>query len=199
MILVTQVIMLGTLGCMYLFLPGIFILFYQSKHVKATCDYHDPHVRWTDKCPLPVLALSLMLASGAFSMIYSASYGFVVPFFGILLKGVAGALLILIISLLFAYLSWATYKLKMAAWWGTIAVYVLFGVSTIITFSRFSMLDFYREMNFPDEQLRILEKTGVLENMNMPLMVGVGVAVFVGYMLWVRKYFVAQVVASGDS
>ncbi len=111
-----QVVMLGTMGCMYLVVPGIFISFYQSAHVKATCEFKDPHVRWTDNCPLPVLALSLLLGFGAAStMIFSVCYGGVIPFFGILLKGVPGALVILGVTLLFAYLAWATYKLKMGA------------------------------------------------------------------------------------
>lgn len=189
--IVFQVVMLGTMGCIYLFLPGVFIVFYQSKHVKATCEFKDTHVRWTDKCPLPVLALSLMLGYGAFSMIFSVSYGSVIPFFGILLKGVPGGLVTLAITLLFAYLAWATYRLKMMAWWTTFVVYVVFCVSSIITFSRVNMMEFYREMDFPEEQLKFIEQSGIVERMNMPLMVGVGFVVFVGYMLWVRRYFVA--------
>ncbi|MAT15792.1 MAG: hypothetical protein CMJ46_11060 [Planctomyces sp.] len=185
-----QVILFGTMGCIYVILPGIYILFYQSRHVKATCDYYDPHIRWTDKCPLPVLPLTLLLASGAFSMVFSASYGFVVPFFGVILKGVPGALVVLLISLLCAGLSWATFKLKMWGWWATLVMYVLFGISTVITFSRISMMDLYREMEFPAAQLEMLEKYGVAESKFMPVTVGVSVILMVGYLLWVRKYFV---------
>jgi len=50
----------------YVVIPGVLVLFYRSKNVKATCEIRDPHVRWTDKCPLPVLAVSLILLSGRF-------------------------------------------------------------------------------------------------------------------------------------
>lgn len=190
--MIIQAVMLGTMGFIYIFLPGIFVLFYRSQHVKATCDIHDPHVRWTDKCPLPVLALSLMLGSGAFSMLFTVSYNFVMPFFGIILKGVPGGLLILTLTLLFAYLARATYQLKSGAWWTTLILYVTFGVSSIITFTRIDMMQFYREMDIPEEQLKIIEKSGMINQMNMPLMFGLSFVVIVGYMLWVRKYFITS-------
>ncbi len=194
-----QVVMFGTMGCMYIALPGIFVSFYQSRHVKATCEFKDPQVRWTDRCPLPVLALSLMLGFGAVSMVPSSiSYG-VMPFFGILLKGLPAALVILGTTLLFAYLAWATYKLKMAAWWTTLIVYGVFGVSGLVTFSRIGMMEFYREMDMPEDQLELIQRSGMLDGMNIPLMMGVGFAAAVGYMLWVRRYFVAASAAQADS
>ncbi|QDU09410.1 hypothetical protein [Gimesia aquarii] len=192
MLLFMQVVMTGTIGCMYLFLPGIFVLFYQSKHVKATCEMKDPHVRWTDKCPLPVLAMSLMLGYSSLSIFYSASYGFVTPFFGIILKGLSGGLVMLAFSLLAVYLAWATYHLKIVAWWTMLIAYVTFGISGIITFSRIDMMDLYKEMDMPKEQLKIIEQSGIVDRMNLPLMFSLSFVVFVGYMLWVRKYFVSS-------
>jgi hypothetical protein len=191
-------VMLSTMSCMYLVLPGIFILFYGRADVKATCDAKDPVVRWTDHCPLPVLSLSLLLGFGATSVIWSAGYGFVAPFFGIIIKGIPGALFFLGFSSLFGYLAWATYKLKMEAWWATLGAIVLFGLSTVISFSRMSMMDLYREMNFPAEQLKMMEKLGVLE-MNIPLIASVNFAVFIGYLLWVRSYFPAGTTADQES
>lgn len=184
------VVMIGTMSCMYVVLPGIFIAFYQRADVKATCDAKDPHVRWTDRCPLPVLSLSLLMGIGATSVLWSASYGFVAPLFGIILKGVPGALFFLGLSLLFGYLAWATYKLKLQAWWATLACVVLFSLSTIVSFSRLTLMDLYREMKFPEDQLKMMEEMGVLD-MNVPLMMTVGLALFVGYLLWVRRYYAA--------
>lgn len=179
----------GTLGCMYLLLPGIFIAFYHRADVKATCDAKDSKIRWTDHCPLPVLSLSLLLAFGATSILWSAGYGFVTPLFGVILKGVPGAIFFLGVSALFLYLAWAIYKLKLFAWWATLAVFLLFGLSTIVSFSRISLLDLYREMNFPAEQLKRMQDAGVLD-MNVPLIVGIYLALFIGYLLWVRTYMV---------
>lgn len=53
--------MTGTIGCVYLMLPGAFVLFYRSPHVKATCEHRNPMECWTDRCPLPVLGMSVIV------------------------------------------------------------------------------------------------------------------------------------------
>ncbi len=195
---VMYVTMFGTLGCMYLVLPGIFITFYQRADVKATCDAKDAKIRWTDHCPLPVLSLSLLLALGATSILWSAGYDFVTPLFGVILKGIYGAIFFFGFSAVLLYLAWAIYKMRLFAWWATLAAFVLFGLSTIVTFSRISLMDLYREMDFPEDQLKTIEEAGVLE-VNVPLIVVIYLALFIGYMLWVRTYMVAGSRPASDS
>ena len=182
------VMMIIMMTFIYVVVPGVFIIFYGRYDVKATCEWRDPQIRWTDRCPLPVLSLSLMLGFAATSVLWSAGYGFVAPFFGIILKGVAGAILFMGISLLFGYLAWATYKQKIAAWWTTLGTFLLLGLSTIISFSAISLMDLYREMGFPKDQLDMMERSGAF-GMNLPLMMGINLLVFVGYLFWVRGYF----------
>ncbi len=186
-----QAIVFAVFCFMYVTLPGAFVLFYRSPHVKATCDAADPHVRWTDKCPLPVLALSLLLAFGSLSMTMTLSYGGVFPFFGMLLTGPPAIVTSLAIGILFAYLAWGTYKLKMSAWWITLIVYTIFLSSSVITFSLIDMMGMYRAMDFPEEQLKAIQQAKVIENMNMPVQMGIWLVLNVGYLLWVRKDFVA--------
>ncbi len=56
----TQSLILGIVltfyGVILVLLPTVWVCFYQSKNVKATCEARDPVTRWTDHCPLPVLA-----------------------------------------------------------------------------------------------------------------------------------------------
>ena len=59
----------------YVIIPAVLVLFYRSKNAKATCEFRDLRVRWTDKCPLPVLALSLMFGFWAVSMPFTVFYG----------------------------------------------------------------------------------------------------------------------------
>ena len=63
------VIPLAILGIFFIVVPGSMVLFYQSRHVQATCEARDPATRWTDACPLPVLAVSVWLGFGTFSML----------------------------------------------------------------------------------------------------------------------------------
>lgn len=54
---------------MGILLPLPFVLFYRSRHVKATCEWRDPKTRWTDRCPLPVLIGALLiLGYGAYAI-----------------------------------------------------------------------------------------------------------------------------------
>ena len=180
------------LSCIYVFLPAAFILFYQSKHVRATCELRDPQIRWTDKCPLPVLALSILLGFTAYSMIWALFYGGVFPVFGILISGAPGALVLLVLTFLLCYLAWGTYKLKIAVWWGTLALIALWTLSAIITLSRVGLMEMYKKMGFPEEQLELIRQTGILEKMPINWSIGIGTAVYLGYMLYVRRYFITS-------
>ena len=191
-VLLMQVMMGGMAGCLYILIPGVFILFYQSKHVRATCEAKDPHVRWTDRCPLPVLALSLLLGFGAFCTILFVVvpvYSAVMPWFGTLLEGPAALGLMLVNSLLFACLAWGLYKLKKGAWLGTIAILIVWSVSSIVTFSHVGMRELYEKMHVPEEQLEMMENTGILDTMNMPWMMGISCVVYLAYVLYVGRYF----------
>jgi len=183
--LVTTIFLFG----IYVIIPGILVLFYGSKHVKATCKFRDSQVRWTDKCPLPVLALSLLLASGAFSMMLTPFYNSIVPFFGVLLSGIRGAVVVLVVILLFGYLAWGTYKLKMTAWWGTVVLTIVGAVSSIMTFSHVSLWELYEKMNFPAQQIEVMRQSGILENFNMVWYIVFWAAAFLGYLLYTRRFF----------
>ena len=68
-------------------LTRICTFFYNSRHVKATCERRDPATRWTDACPLPVLGFCLWLLLGVPMLLIMplAGHG-VMPFFGIFLS-----------------------------------------------------------------------------------------------------------------
>src|SRR2546421_2829946 len=126
-IMVTQAIIAFV---MYVLIPGVLVLFYRSKHVKATCEVRDPVVRWTDRCPLPVLAVSLWAAVGAMAMLaFPFFYRGILPFFGVFLSGITGSAACLVIALLWAYAARALYRLEFAGWWIMLVGTILFSVS----------------------------------------------------------------------
>jgi hypothetical protein len=174
----------------YVIIPAALVLFYGRKDVKATCEFRDPVVRWTDKCPLPVLAVSLMFAVWAFSMLWMAPYGWVIPFFGVILSGLTGAAVAMVVMLLFAYAAWGTYKLRIGAWWCSVLLIVAWALSAGITFSRVNLLEFYERMNFPEQQLEMMKKLAVPQSSFVALFFGLWVAGLLGYLLYTRRYFV---------
>jgi hypothetical protein len=182
----------ATLTCAYILLPAVFVVFCHRESVRATCQRRDPKVRWTDRCPMPVLALSIIHAFSAVSVLSILAYGGVMPLFGILFSGPAAVVVILLIAVLLAYLAWGTYRLQMAAWWGSLLLWLAGVVSAIVTFARSDLMAMYEKMGMPPDQLELIRRTGIIESINRwgPWLGLVGGAMWVGYLLYVRRYFV---------
>jgi hypothetical protein len=184
----------------FILVPSCFIIFYQGKNVKATVEARDPSPNWTDACPMPVLTLSLGFGFGVVTMLPMLFLGqkIVLPFFGILLTGVPGILFYLAFMAVLAYLTWGLYRLQPMAWWITAGLIVVMAISTILTFLRVDLMEMYRLMGYPEEQIRELREL----NFSGSLMVwwsAIFAAVFVGYMLWVKRYFRIQLNGSKAS
>lgn len=173
----------------YVVIPGAFVCFYKSGNVKATCEARNPKACWTDRCPLPVLALSFIFAVWAFSMLFMGFYGWAVPFFGTILDGMRGAVVAIIAMLLFGYIAWGLYKLDIKAWCGSVLLTVAWFVSTGVTFSRVDMMDYYRKMNFPEEQIEFMKQYSMPQLSSMTWFFILWFIGFAGYLIYIRKYF----------
>jgi hypothetical protein len=191
-VVVVQSIALGFMAVILVIIPGVFVLFYSSRHVKATCEQRDPRMRWTDKAPLSVITVSSLLGVVAISMPFLGFYQWAIPFFGFILSGIPGAVVVLIYALLFAYAAWGTYKLQITAWWCGFVLTVASAVSMGITFSRVSLLDFYEQMNLPNESLEMIKEFSVFQNAAMDLLLcEIGYIGFLGFLIYIKRYFTA--------
>jgi len=190
MILVMQIVMGGFMGCIYILMPLAFVLFYQSKHVGATCRFKDPKTRWTDRCPLPVLALVIFFVCGLSSMVWLPLYNFTVPCFGVLLDGAAGALVVLGIVLLQIYLVWGMYHRRVAAWWTALLLVLVGSVSGMLTMAQTDLMELYQRMGIPEEQLDMIGQMGMVEKMSSAWWMVIPMAlVFLAYLIYVKRYF----------
>ena len=194
-LLVMQIVMGGMLGCMYILLPGVFLLFYQRSAVRATCRWRDPQTRWTDRCPLPVLAVSLALAYSALQMPFSlAAYGGVIPLFGRFVTGIAASALLLFLCVVSACLAWGMYRLKMVAWWGSVVLCIVGSASATMTFAQPNALKtMYEKMDLPPAQLEMINKMGIPDRLSggMVWLMPISALLVLGYLVWVRRYFKA--------
>ena len=94
-------------------------------------------------------------------------------------------------ALIAIWLAWASYRLKMVAWWGTLLL-LLPDRLLVLTLMRPDVLEKMEDkMNIPAAQLEVFRKAGFFEtlaNMRWPCVVtGVGVLC---YLLYLRRYFV---------
>ena len=185
-----MVAMFLVFGVFFIIVPAIWIFFYGSRHVKATCEARDPVIRWTDACPLPVLGLCLWLLVSVPMMLVMpiAGHG-VMPFFGMFLTGLPGTLFCLVIAALWAYAAWLLYQLDVRGWWLILIAYLLFMASYVVTYARHDILEMYRLMGYPRAQIDQIKKIGLLTGNRMAWMMLFSTVPFLGYILFIKKYF----------
>lgn len=187
---VVTAISLGFTFVVFVVVPAAFILFYRSRHVKATCEARDPVPRWTDTCPLPVLAMSIALAFAPLSILAMlVAFNSVVPFFGRLLTGPPAAAVLVLLMIVWTYCAWATYRLKKVGWWIVTIAFIVFAVSAVITFSRVDLIAMYEAMGYPAQDMRMLANFPLVRGQALAVMSAVMTVPFLGYLLWIKKYF----------
>ena len=177
----------------FVILPVVWTFFYNSRHVKATCEMRDPVTRWTDACPLPVLGLCLFLMVSVPMMLIMPIAGHaVMPFFGIFLTGMPGAMFCLAIAALWSYAAWSLYKLQQRGWWLILIAVCVFTASSLLTFARHDMMEMYRLMGYPEAQIEQIQKSGFLIGNRMGWMTSLCMLPLLGYLLFIRRFLRRQ-------
>ena len=190
---VVMVFMFLFFGIFFILLPAAWTFFYQSRHVKATCEARDPVARWTDACPLPVLGLCLWLIySVPMMMLMPLSGHGGMPFFGIFLTGAAGTLFCLALAALWGYAAWLIYHLKPQGWWLILIAVIVSMASGMMTFAQHDVLEMYQLMGYPQAQIDQIQKTGLLTGNFMIWIMGLSALPVLAYILFVKKYFRAN-------
>jgi hypothetical protein len=175
----------------FVVLPAGLVAFYSGRHVRSTCEARDPIPRWTDRTPLPLLLMACVCWAGSFTTLLTAlTKSAAIPFFGTFLVGTTGAIVTGLMALLFAWLGWACYRRQAAGWWGLLGILLLFSVSSLVTFSRVDLIDFYRAMHYPPAQIDLIQRQGWLDKRflfwaSTPWVLGI-----LAYLVWVKKQFV---------
>jgi hypothetical protein len=175
----------------YVIVPGVWVLFYRSRNVRITCEVRDPVPRWTDRCPLPVLAISIWAAFGAVTMLFFPFlYGGVLPFFGIFLSGISGTVVCLVIAGLWGYSARALYRLEWDGWWIFLVGMCLLSLSAFVTYWRHDLSEMYRMMGYPKQQIAQLQQfNAVFTGQTLAWSTVIITVLFVGYLLYLRRFF----------
>ncbi len=177
------------MGFLFVVLPLIWGLFYSGRNVKATCEARDPVVRWTDRCPLPVLAVSLWLGLGTASMLVMPVFHSVAPLFGMLLSGAAGTVFYLALAAIWGYAAWAVYRLEWRGWWMVFVAFILFGVSNVITYSVHDISEVYALMGYAPAQVEQMGALGFSGRTPMAWWSAAFILPLLGYLWYIRRFF----------
>ena len=176
-------------GVFFVLVPAVWAFFYTSRHVKATCAARDPVPRWTDACPLPVLAFCLWTWLAVPMMLVMPLTGHaVMPCFGMFVTGLPGALFCLVIAAVWGVAGWWLYRLDVRGWWLILFAMVLFLASSLLTHAHHDISEMYQLMGYPQAQIDQIQKTGLLTGNRMNGMTALCSLPFLGYLLFIKKY-----------
>jgi len=170
--------------------PALLTWLYQRRGVRETVEYFDPRVAWTDRCPTPVLAVSLWLAMAALGTVTYAVYG-VFPLFGRYVTGAPAVAGMLAVAALYGWLAWNVYRLRPWAWWGTALAWTLWAASMVWTFSTLGFQEFYRHAGYTGPEIDLMMRYSGQYESGMVWLIALWSVALVGYLLYVRKFFAA--------
>lgn len=187
---ITKVTMVATMIVFYVVIPAAVVLFYRSPHVKHTCERLDPVERWTDRCPLPVIAICLLQAYGAFSVLaMMAQFGAAFPLAGFVVTGWPSWILWLGFIGFSLYAAWGFYRLRYRAWLIYTVGGMLLGISSVVTFLRVDLLDYYRISGFSEWQINQIAASPLARGHTMAWLSLAGIILLGGYLAFLRRYF----------
>ncbi len=192
MMLAIKVISMAFLVFIYLLLPGAHLVFYARADVKATCEHRDPTVRWTDRCPLPVLALVIVLLIGAFFISFNMFTGMAFPLFGAFLTGFPAIAMYLTSTVVLLVLVRLCYRLSTVGWVLTAAFMALSGLSGLVTFLSADFIELYQGMGLSEPQMQQLKQSNQMTSGVYAIMVGVSTLAFLAYHVYTLRFFNEQ-------
>lgn len=138
--------------------PIIGIAFYGSGSVRAACERRHPAPGWTDRIPLPLLAMGFVSITGSLSIVAAAPTNYIVFFFGHVVSGAAGFAVVALVSLACGYVGWGAFTRRMHAWWGAYLLVFMVSSSMMLTFSEMDMATMYAHMGYSAEQVENLRR-----------------------------------------
>jgi len=186
----------ATLLSLYVLLPACFLIFYTRKSVKAAFARGEVGEAVTHRHPLPLLALCVWIAIAALSTLIGLTVNAQVVF-SIILTGAPAFAVTLALAGVQGWLARGLYRLERRAWWGTLAFYLLMGISGFVTLYRIPMTVLVERMGFDvaGQPAAAEEMTRVIQSF-IPALALVGNLLFLSLVLYVGKYFRAQGPAS---
>ncbi len=182
---VIMAITVAIIAAMMVVLPAAILLIIKSPDMRSTVEHYDPTPRWTDRCPIKVLGLSLTLYLTGLFFAFGIAYA-AFPIAGVLLRGVPAILTVSIVAALLFLSGYWVYKLQDRGWWLGLLTISIVTLAMIPSTLLVPAVDFYRAMGTPEEQLPIIaEHEQLLKATFMGMMILFAIG-FAAYMLSVR-------------
>lgn len=183
---------LSLLIVLQLVFPLAAILFYNLKGVQATCERRNPDPCWTDRCPLPLLAMGFVSAFGVSTVLLGATTNYAVFVFGRTLTGVPGFCVVALIASACGCVGWGAFTKKMQAWWAAYAIILLTSSSMMLTFAELDMDRLYERMGYSQDQIASLQQLQFVSPAILTFVTCIWGIMACTYLVWVRDCFLPE-------
>ncbi|MBN2163101.1 MAG: hypothetical protein JXR25_13010 [Pontiellaceae bacterium] len=176
--------------CFQLVMPMAAIAFYSLKGVQATCERLNPESNWTDRHPLPLLAMGLISVMGCLTVVLGAFTNYVVLLFGSVQSGTIGFWISFLVSVACGYVGWGAFTRRMHAWWLAYALVLLTSASMMLTFSELDMDALFAAMGYSAARIERLGRFDFLNPAAMTFITCVWGILTCIYLVWARDCFI---------
>lgn len=167
--------------------PGLLLFLFTGRHIKATLETHDREARWTDRVPTDLLGLSVFVGSWALVMLIS-SFQAVLPVGGSILTSDRAVFVCLASALVIGATAIGLFKRRPVAWWGGIAILVVWAAWCFTTIPRIDFQNLLRAAGLPQptnvQHLALIFKGSWFQGLVAAVTLG-GLC----YFFRVRRYF----------
>jgi len=186
-------------------LPLIFLLFYVSRNVKATCQgsgvIASPALNIATPAalaqrpartpPVPLIVLSVWYGLAALSVV-GVFWLPIAIVFGVVIRGAAARLVILALAAAASFCAWSVYHRQIEGWWAAAAFSLFSLVSGLVTAVRLDLASFlaevHQKMEMPEPSINVFKLFPGL--MTFIMITGVILAVVqLGLLLYAKRYF----------
>jgi hypothetical protein len=180
-------------------LPIIFVVFYRGRNVEQTVKHRDPAERWTDRCPVPVLVLSVLFFAGGVYYLLMSFTTPVFPLFGRYLTGLPGGICLLLLAAFDGLAAYSLFRLRTTWWWITLAAFAVRWASVIVTFRYGDLVKAYAKIGWSQQQLQMLSANPMLNSRMTAYGSAASGLLALGYMIWVKRYFARKAAPGAET
>jgi hypothetical protein len=106
--------------------------------------------------------------------------------------GLPAALLSVCFAAAWALGGWLNFRLDIRGWWLLVIVILLGTISSVLTFCFHSIADLYRAGNYPPAIIDQMSKLSFFNGPAFAWLMGLVMLPFLGYLIFIRRYFVAR-------
>lgn len=150
---------------LFIVLPLVLVLCYRGNDVLQTCQVKSGSEGWTSHLSIPQLACCLICSMMFLNMLLLPVVMPAVMVWDMILTGTPAIAVMIFFAGLMGYAAWGLYYKTAAGWWIGLVSIIFIMLNYGIAFYMGDFMEFYRVLDFPEEQIKIIQDSGMIEMM----------------------------------